>query len=446
MADHVKGLPDACIFVSNLSHTTTDNGLGNYFEYYGKVLKVTIRRDKPKAYGFVQFLEPSAAQASVSNVETHIVDGNRLRVEKAKVNSTLFFAKIAKSISNSDLRAVCEAYGPVESVSVIKAKGTNESKGCAFVKFVYREDGAEALSAMKTLYPHWVIEWTKNKDNPAPEVDKKAIFVGGLDPYRVTEQMVNEKFSEYGEIVSLSFINPLEKEMEKPDIENPTASAYCFIRFTSTEPAERAIENESGVEWHGRRLRVQHPDSPDTKRDKEVRRTRRTVNAFPPGTNVPQNLPFYYYPYLVPYPFPPGGLSPSLGTNIASGMMSSPIPNQMTPPQSPNNNNMPPINPLAIAPPPAHQKLERRPHDAQPSPPHKQIQQTPFPAYPAYPLPYNSIFAQPPTGNSPVAAAPFYPYPWPTYQHTQPSYPGQHAQGTYPNQIPFSSWESEVDS
>lgn len=87
---------------------------------------------------------------------------------------------------------------------------------------------------MKTLYPHWVIEWTKNKDNPAPEVDKKAIFVGGLDPYRVTEQMVNEKFSEYGEIVSLSFINPLEKEMEKPDIENrtfPSPSSFTFSLF-----------------------------------------------------------------------------------------------------------------------------------------------------------------------------------------------------------------------
>lgn len=55
-SEEVKGLPDACIFVSSLSHTTTELALGNYFEFYGKVLKVNIRRDKPKPYGFVQFL------------------------------------------------------------------------------------------------------------------------------------------------------------------------------------------------------------------------------------------------------------------------------------------------------------------------------------------------------------------------------------------------------
>jgi RNA recognition motif-containing protein len=42
------------------------------------------------------------------------------------------------------LREAVECYGPVEIVTVIKNHQTQKSKGCGFVKFVFREDAMAA--------------------------------------------------------------------------------------------------------------------------------------------------------------------------------------------------------------------------------------------------------------------------------------------------------------
>lgn len=38
-----------------------------------------------------------------------------------------------------------EAYGPVDSVTLIRERGTGQSKGQAFIKFTYREDAITAF-------------------------------------------------------------------------------------------------------------------------------------------------------------------------------------------------------------------------------------------------------------------------------------------------------------
>jgi RNA recognition motif-containing protein len=110
--------------------------------------------------------EANNALVMINNVS---LDGRRLRVEKAKVNRTLFIAKMNRSITNlvlatlvtrttranwesvawrgvwdQKLREAVESYGPVESVTVIKNHHTQKSKGCGFVKFVFREDAMAA--------------------------------------------------------------------------------------------------------------------------------------------------------------------------------------------------------------------------------------------------------------------------------------------------------------
>jgi len=45
-----------------------------------------------------------------------------------------------------ELRNAAEEYGPVENVTIIKNHQTNKSKGCGFVKFVFREDAMDAFN------------------------------------------------------------------------------------------------------------------------------------------------------------------------------------------------------------------------------------------------------------------------------------------------------------
>jgi RNA recognition motif-containing protein len=160
-----KGPPDACLFVSGLPSDITENSLTEYFSNWGQVLKVTIMRDKIRPYGFVQLSDRNRAQEAIKSPEPHVINGKKINVEKTKVNTTLFVAKIPKTMVNADIRSLAESYGPVESVAIIKTPGTQISKGQAFIKFEFKEDAEKCLNGFKTTYPNWICEWAKSTRN-----------------------------------------------------------------------------------------------------------------------------------------------------------------------------------------------------------------------------------------------------------------------------------------
>ena len=132
-----NGPPQACLFVASLSTETKEDTLADYFGSCGTVLKVTILKDRAsRPYAFVQYRTVEEAENALDQTNGTILDNRRLRVEKAKVNRTLFLAKLPKELSNNQLREIVQEYGQVESVTIIKNHQTNKSKGCGFVKFV----------------------------------------------------------------------------------------------------------------------------------------------------------------------------------------------------------------------------------------------------------------------------------------------------------------------
>ena len=148
--DEIKGLPAACLFVGSLLPDMTEIQLTEYFGTFGKVLKVTILEDKMlQPYAFVQY-ELVEEMERVLIVDSHRLDDRRLRVDRAKINHTLFVAKLNSTISNLDLRGIASVYGDIENVTIIKNHATNKSRGCGFIKFKYREDAAEAFFVSHT--------------------------------------------------------------------------------------------------------------------------------------------------------------------------------------------------------------------------------------------------------------------------------------------------------
>ncbi|CAL9089443.1 unnamed protein product [Musa textilis] len=71
------------------------------------------------------------------------------------------------------------------------------------------------------------------------------IFVGGL-PRSVTESIIHELFSPYGEIIELRMIKDQEGN----------SKGFCFVRFTTKEAASRAYKENDGVMVHGKSIRV----------------------------------------------------------------------------------------------------------------------------------------------------------------------------------------------
>lgn len=103
---------------------------------------------------------------------------------------------------------------------------------------MYREDSLDALivcnevasfnrKGLKQQHSNWTVVWAKSaKNSEPPSVDRKAIFIGGLVPFRITEQLVKEKFGRFGEIESLSLINPIARNGEAGEDEVDSTRKY----------------------------------------------------------------------------------------------------------------------------------------------------------------------------------------------------------------------------
>lgn len=58
----------------------------------------------------------------------------------------------------------------------------------------------------------WIVEWATSTNDPDIQgLDKRNLFIGGLSP-RVTKESVEERFSVYGKLETLTLIN---KEIDR---------------------------------------------------------------------------------------------------------------------------------------------------------------------------------------------------------------------------------------
>ena len=72
------------------------------------------------------------------------------------------------------------------------------------------------------------------------------IYVGNLN-YNTTEASLREGFSGFGQVESVVIIK---------DKFNGRSRGYGFVEFSTEEEALKAIEKMNGVEFEGRKLRV----------------------------------------------------------------------------------------------------------------------------------------------------------------------------------------------
>mmetsp|Transcript_10542 Transcript_10542/g.43013 ORF Transcript_10542/g.43013 Transcript_10542/m.43013 type:complete len:673 (+) Transcript_10542:185-2203(+) len=322
-----KGPPQACLFVASLANETTEEAIRAFFGLYGQVLKIKLLKDRSaRPYAFVQFQDMESAEAALQQTNGKSLDNRRLRVERAKVNRTLFLAKLSRALVGQQLREVVEEYGPVESVTIIKNHQTNKSKGCGFVKFVYREDAMDAFVGLKNKQRKWVVEWATSTNDPdLLGVDKYNIFIGGLNPQLITQELLKERFIRYGDIESITLINrgadpalqqqqmmfqqQQQQQMQmaqqqaqgqegqeegqgqgesqgqgqtEAEESAPMAprSAFAFVRYKSAAHSAAAIENENGVEWLERRIRVQYCESQEMKNKRRANKYMQSINQF----------------------------------------------------------------------------------------------------------------------------------------------------------------------
>lgn len=75
---------------------------------------------------------------------------------------------------------------------------------------------------------------------------EQKIYVGNLN-YNTTEESLKEEFSAFGEVESVVIIK---------DKFSGKSKGYGFVGFSTEEGALKAIEKMNGVEFEGRKIRV----------------------------------------------------------------------------------------------------------------------------------------------------------------------------------------------
>jgi len=76
------------LYIGNLSLNTTTEGLKTLFGQHGTVARAKIVTDKatgkPKGFGYVEMGTRNAAQAAITGLHGHSLDGKKIKVRKSQ--------------------------------------------------------------------------------------------------------------------------------------------------------------------------------------------------------------------------------------------------------------------------------------------------------------------------------------------------------------------------
>lgn len=160
------------LFVGRVPRTADENVLRPVFADFGVVSEIAIIKDRAtgmhKGSAFVRMASLTQADAAIralNNVKVLDPQLGALQVRYAtgeveKLGMTvefaypgqdqakLFVGSLPRNISEDEVRELFSPCGQIDEVFIMKDSATGQGKGCAFVKFAYKE---QAILAIKTL-------------------------------------------------------------------------------------------------------------------------------------------------------------------------------------------------------------------------------------------------------------------------------------------------------
>lgn len=168
------------LFVSNLNFVTTTERLRELFEPLDGFLSAKVKhKPNPKkagqflsmGFGFVEFRTKHQAQAALTALDNHNLDGHKLLIrsshkgidaaEERKKDDTakklagkktkIIIKNLPFEASRKDVRSLLGPYGQLQSVRVPKKFDTS-TRGFAFAEFVSAKEAENALDALKDTH------------------------------------------------------------------------------------------------------------------------------------------------------------------------------------------------------------------------------------------------------------------------------------------------------
>ncbi|KAK4392127.1 Polyadenylate-binding protein 7 [Sesamum angolense] len=227
----------ASLYVGDLAMDVTDGMLFDAFSEFKSLASVRICRDsstgRSLGYGYVNFISPQDA--------IHAIE--------VKNHSTLNGRVIRVTWSHRDPDARRSGIGNVFVKVVTSDDG--KSRGYGFVQF---ESETSAKAAIEKLHGStdgdkqmYVGKFVKKSDRAVPSHEAKYtnLYIKNLDT-GFSEEGLEEKFSQYGKIVSLA--------ISKDD--NGASRGFGFVNFENPDDAKRAVEALHGSQLGSKVLYV----------------------------------------------------------------------------------------------------------------------------------------------------------------------------------------------
>ena len=176
--------------------------------------------------------------------------------EEARCRSNLYVSLLGEDVTDVDLRAIFDPFGPIESAVVMRNIHTGKSRGIAFVQFLDVDAAKRALESVNGMVLRGraiCVQVASRKALYAPGTPTNRVFVRNI-PADVGEGVLSRHFSSYGEVLKITLHNDSAKAQAMvqsgaggPSLASPPSTAVAsppsriaFVTFPTVELAKKA--------------------------------------------------------------------------------------------------------------------------------------------------------------------------------------------------------------
>nr|DAD28650.1 TPA_asm: hypothetical protein HUJ06_030118 [Nelumbo nucifera] len=251
----------ASLYIGDLHPDVTDGQLLETFSVINNLASVRVCRDslsgRSLGYGYANFVTTQDAIQAIEKLNHTPLNGKMMRImwshrdpdaRKSGIGN-LFVKNLDDSIDNVRLHKMFSKYGNILSCKVVTSQD-GKSKGYGFVQFESEESAKSAIEKLNDSTvggKKYVGNFIKKSDRVlrSPNAKYTNLYMKNLDQ-DVSEELLQEKFSEFGKITNLV----ISKD------ENGNSKGFGFVNFESPNDAKQAMEAMNGTQLGSKTLYV----------------------------------------------------------------------------------------------------------------------------------------------------------------------------------------------
>jgi len=145
--------------------------------------------------------------------------------------SKIFIGSLPHEASEEDLRGLCEPFGEIHEIRLMKDEGKAENRGYAFVIFTTKESAFKAIKGLKDM------EWKGRILRCSQSHDKHRLFIGNV-PKNWDKEQLEKSIAENGPgLQSVELLkDPQNEERNR---------GFAFVEYYNHACAEHAMRNMS---------------------------------------------------------------------------------------------------------------------------------------------------------------------------------------------------------